>query len=233
MSNAYSGLKRILKCLIFISLLGTIFRSGPIVPPDPTQNSVPFNYFQVFLPSCSLSWSTEFTLACFSWITKLFIILWQTDKNVSQAATIERGQRNYSPWKGSSMCMQMTPYQKNMFQEFQVSQGTFCSKAQGSLSNFFTHIWVIWCLLRRQNNISTPKLLQEEAGTEKIGEREGKSFFITCKWHLSLMASHFCCKGVSKLCSKSSRAPILRMALGTLFLFSAHPPVWVCICSLS
>lgn len=50
--------------------------------------------------------------------------------------------------------MQMTPYQKDMLQEFQVSQGTFCPKAQGSLPNFFTHIWVIWCLLRRQDKVS-------------------------------------------------------------------------------
>lgn len=160
--------------------------------------------------------------------------MWQTDDTFLSAATTERGQRDYSLWKGSSMCMQTTPYQENMFQEFQVSQGTFCSKAQGSLSNFFAHIWVIWCLLRRQNSISTPKLLpQEEVNTEKIEEREGKRFFVTCKWHLSLRASHFCCKGVSKLCLKSSRAPVLRMALGTLFLVSAHPPVWVCMCSLS
>jgi len=73
--------------------------------------------------------------------------------------------------------MQTPPYQKDMFQEFQVSQGAFCSKPQGSLSNFFAHIWVIRCLLRRQNNVSMPKLhLIEEVNTEDKGKRKEEIF---------------------------------------------------------
>lgn len=40
------GLKKILKCLILIYLLGTIFRSAPLLPPYLLQNAIQFRYFQ-------------------------------------------------------------------------------------------------------------------------------------------------------------------------------------------
>lgn len=63
MSSVYCGLKRILKCLILISLSGTFFRFRSVLPPDLIQNAAPFST-PVVLLSHSLSWSIEFSLAC-------------------------------------------------------------------------------------------------------------------------------------------------------------------------
>lgn len=85
----------------------------------------------------------------------------------------------------------MAPYQENVLQEFQVSQGTFSAKAQGSLPNFFTHIWVIWCLLRRQNNISIQNSSHKRRSAQRDGGKGREEIFYSVQMTFELQGQPF------------------------------------------